>query len=167
MRPRCWIDERALAQLVRERRRFTLRETGGALLGWRDGNDAVVAFVLGPGPKAQHRLSSFEPDGPWQAYQGTRIYEATDRLVAYIGDWHSHPRGGLRPSGQDRVAAQQIASDPDFRAPRPLSAIAGRTSRFGCRLAVYSWIKDEFKALDVLSCRLDPTLFTRAGEAIR
>ncbi len=142
MSPRCWIDERALGDLVAEARRWRIRETGGALIGWRDGPDAVVATVLGPGPKARHRLRSFEPDGPWQVEQGRRIYEATERKVAYVGEWHTHPFGFPTPSGQDRAAARLIADDPGFRAPEPLSAIAARSARSGWRLVVCTWVEE-------------------------
>jgi integrative and conjugative element protein (TIGR02256 family) len=165
MSSRCWIDERALRELAAEARRWLLRETGGALLGWRDGRDAVVAALLGPGPNARHRLRSFEPDGPWQVEQGRRIYEATERKVAYLGDWHTHPFGFLTPSGQDRVAARLIAEDPGFRAPEPLSAIASRSVRSGRRLVVYSWVEERFLPMELVTCRLDPELVRRAAEA--
>jgi integrative and conjugative element protein (TIGR02256 family) len=159
MRPRCWIDERALGDLVAEAHRRRLRETGGALLGWRADADAVVAAVLGPGPNARHRLRSFE------ARQGRRIYAATQRKVAYVGEWHTHPFGVLSPSGQDRLAARLIAEDPDFRAPVPLSAIVGGW-RSGGRLVVYAWIRDQFVPMDVFTCRLDGNLVRHAADVI-
>lgn len=125
-----------------EARRWKIRETGGALLGWRDGTDSVVARVLGPGPKAVHRRHSFEPDGEWQNRRGAAIYRASGRTIAYLGDWHTHPLGSPRPSKQDKDTALLIADDADFRTPTPLYAIIGRSTwpasrRRRCQLAVY------------------------------
>jgi integrative and conjugative element protein (TIGR02256 family) len=164
MRPRCWIAEEALADLWAEASRWRFRETGGALLGWRDGRDAVIARVLGPGLNAKHGFFSFEPDSEWQVEEGRRIYRESNRCVAYIGDWHTHPFASPRPSWTDRKAAKQIAEDPDFRAPEPLSLIVGRSwrsvgrsSRSGDRhrdvaldsQVVYVWRDDELDPLDI------------------
>jgi integrative and conjugative element protein (TIGR02256 family) len=150
---RCWCDSSALDQLFREARRWPLRETGGALLGWRDPGESVIAAVLGPGPRARHGLRSFEPDAEWQNEQGQRLYVESGRTVAYLGDWHSHPHGGAVPSGQDRETAEMIATDPAFRAPRPLYAIASKPwralRRRAWQLTVYEWDDEDFVALDV------------------
>jgi integrative and conjugative element protein (TIGR02256 family) len=152
MRPRCWIDERAYGELVAESNRWRVRETGGALLGWRDGINAVISHVLGPGPAAKHGLRTFEPDAPWHAVESRKIYSATGRRVAYVGDWHTHPIALPLPSSQDRIAARTISDDPGFRAPRPLSAILGRERRLpwgSWHLAVYVWVEDEFHPMEV------------------
>jgi integrative and conjugative element protein (TIGR02256 family) len=122
----CWIKDGALADLLAEARRWPLRETGGALLGRRETERTVVEVVLGPGPDAVHGLSHFEPDAAWQQEQGERIYAESGRTIAYLGEWHTHPRGGALPSEQDRRTAREIASEEGFRAPRPLYAIAAK-----------------------------------------
>lgn len=136
--------------------RWYLRETGGALLGWRDGPDAVVARALGPGPGAHHGFRSFEPDATWQVEQGRRIYRGSGRTIAYIGDWHSHPIGALAPSAQDRGAVEIIATDAGFRAPEPLSAlVAGTLGGWRpSRLAVYLWRDQQFEQMQLIECRL-------------
>src|SRR5680860_325725 len=158
MLSRCWIDETALSDLLAEARRWRLRETGGALLGWRDGADVAVACVLGPGPDARHRLRSFEPDGPWQVAQGRRIYAATDRTVAYLGDWHTHPFGWPTPSRQDETAARQIAEDADFRTAEPLSGIVGRAPRGRPRLVMHAWDGEALTPIETISCGLEREL---------
>jgi len=126
MRDVCWIEPGALTTLLAEARRWLLRETGGALLGWRGEEGAVIAAVLGPGPEANHGLRHFEPDVQWQQREGERIYRESGRTIAYLGDWHSHPYGGPYPSRQDRKTARMIADDRAFRAPEPLYAIASK-----------------------------------------
>jgi integrative and conjugative element protein (TIGR02256 family) len=154
----CWCDSSALDELLREARRWPLRETGGALLGWRGDGEAVIASVLGPGPSARHGLRSFEPDAEWQNEQGRRHYRESGRTIAYLGDWHSHPHGGATPSDQDRETAEMIATDPAFRTPQPLYAIASKPWRAlrlrAWQLTVYEWTGEQFVPLDVEACEL-------------
>lgn len=149
----CWIRRVALNDLLAEARAWQVRETGGALLGWHENGAYVIDRVLGPGPSAKHRFASFEPDAKWQASEGARIYHETDRTVAYVGDWHTHPRGHPYPSSQDRRTARLIAEDDDFRIERPLYAIAGRSLRDVAarrwRLVLYVWDGDTLHPLDL------------------
>jgi integrative and conjugative element protein (TIGR02256 family) len=124
----------------------------------------VVARILGPGPNAKHGFFSFEPDAQWQVEQGQRIYRESNRCIAYIGEWHTHPFAAPRPSWTDEKAADQISGDPDFRSPEPLSLIVGRRWRAKRdpdptdSLMVYSWRDDQFEPLEVLRCTLDGSL---------
>lgn len=150
----CWFRPDALTELYAEAHRWRTRETGGALLGWRDGDATVVARILGPGPQARHGVRWFEPDVKWQNEQGSRIYRASGRTVAYLGDWHTHPLGAPRPSRQDAETAKLIAEDTAFRAAIPLYAILGRSlgslaSGSPWRLAVFEWRDDDFAAVTV------------------
>lgn len=154
MPSRCWFDRRAHDELIAEARRWRLRETGGALLGWREGDQTVVARVLGPGPEAKHRRTSFEPDATWQYAQGRKIYEESGRTVAFLGDWHTHPFGAPRPSRQDQRTAVMLATDSRFRTPIPLYAILGRSSGLrcsdrSCELVVYEVRAGELVPVDV------------------
>lgn len=122
----CWIRGRALESLISEARTWPVRETGGALLGHRDGKLSVIEQILGPGPNASHGFSHFEPDAKWQLGEGERIYAESGRTVAYLGDWHTHPHGSPNPSRQDRETAKMIATTQGFRSPHPLYAIASK-----------------------------------------
>lgn len=155
MLKRCWIDRDALDDLHTEARRWRLRETGGALLGWHNESEVVVRQILGPGPRAKHGFSHFEPDAKWQGARGREIYAASRRTIAYVGDWHTHPRGAPVPSRQDRKTMAAIASDEDFRAPHPLSVILGCPLRRAVRhrpreLVVYVWDGTRLVPIEVL-----------------
>lgn len=150
----CWIQLGALESLLSEARSWPLRETGGALLGRRDGELAVIEDVLGPGPNANHGFSHFEPDAKWQLEQGKRVYAASGRTVAYVGDWHTHPHGRPEPSRQDRKTAKMIATTQSFRAPRPLYAIASKRwhqlRRPSWRLRMMEWYGDGLQEMELI-----------------
>lgn len=152
----CWFDRRALAELRTEARRWRLRETGGALLGWRNDTDIVVARILGPGPLARHGLSSFEPDADWQNSEGARVYHESGRTIAYLGDWHTHPRGKATPSPQDRRTLEQIAKDTAFRAPNAIYAIAAQRLHRPWRLALWEWRDSDLQPLPIRLFDLGP-----------
>lgn len=107
-------------------------ETGGMLLGYREGSNVVVQNILSAGPGAVRGASKFEPDGAWQQTRLDKIYEQSGRITTYLGDWHSHPRGGARPSKTDRETYQRVADEPESRAPNPVILIAA-VSRTGVR----------------------------------
>jgi integrative and conjugative element protein (TIGR02256 family) len=83
----------------------------------------VISSVIGPGPRASHRATSFTPDAAWQEEQLAEVYEQAGRRLHYLGDWHTHPRGTVRLSGTDRATLRRIADHPDARAPHPVMAL--------------------------------------------
>lgn len=111
-------------------------ETGGLLLGWRNGADVVVSHVVGPGPGAQHEPTTFHPDSVWQAARVAELYEQSGRRLDYLGDWHTHPGGRPWPSRRDERTLRHIAASPEARCPDPVmvilgSAVAGEASAWG------------------------------------
>jgi integrative and conjugative element protein (TIGR02256 family) len=147
--PRCvWVAREALCAMEREAREKAPRETGGMLLGYRAGRsdapELVVETVIGPGPRARHGRTRFDPDGAWQRVELARAYRSR-AATTYLGDWHSHPGGTAAPSDLDRRTARAIARRRRARAPQPLMAIL-----FGGRpweLAAWCWWEDELHRL--------------------
>ncbi len=103
---------------------YAFDESGGMLIGyWSENGDAVITNVVAGGPSATRRPNSFVPDGRWQQERLEEIYDRSGRLHTYLGDWHSHPAGALRPSRRDRATARKIARASEARAPQPLTLI--------------------------------------------
>lgn len=100
-------------------------ESGGVLMGsWQSPTDVVVRAVIGPGPKAEHKLFAFRPDLTWQHEQIASHYLQSEGTVTYLGDWHSHPRAEHgRLSYRDQQALYSIMSTPEAQCPAPLMAI--------------------------------------------
>lgn len=121
------LPQSVLEQMILEAERAFPKESGGALMGYRDVDDEDLIQVvdqIGPGPRAIHQTHRFEPDGKWQARQIASAYQESGRVVTYLGDWHSHPRGSSTPSSLDRSTARDIARCEAARAPNPLILIA-------------------------------------------
>ena len=121
---RIWISVADEQLLTSEALRRDPLETGGVLIGYRgEGGDLVVSAVIGPGPLAQHGAFVFVPDHKFQEVEIARLYEESGRRASYLGDWHTHPRGGCSPSPTDRRTLRRIARDRDARVPEPLMVI--------------------------------------------
>ncbi len=76
-------------------------ETGGNLFGyWTAEGDAVVVYVLGPGPKSVRRFTSFVQDADYLQRHVDLL--SREHRLSHIGVWHSHHGLGLsHPSGGD------------------------------------------------------------------
>ncbi|MDT0275541.1 Mov34/MPN/PAD-1 family protein [Blastococcus goldschmidtiae] len=119
-----WWAGAALEEALREAQRAFPLETGGLLLGWSTcPGSVVITQVIGPGPDATHRSTSFTPDAAWQEAQLADAYEQAGRRLQYLGDWHTHPRGTARLSSTDRATLRRIAAHADARAPYPVMAL--------------------------------------------
>lgn len=118
---RLFASESVIATIRRESERFQFRETGGVLFGYQtEDADFVVTNATGPGPDARHRRSSFEPDTAYCQAQLNAIHKATNGIISYIGEWHTHPLGDTKPSRQDLRSMLELANDPSTQQPSPL-----------------------------------------------
>lgn len=121
------LDRRARALIEREAVTRRLRETGGAIFGWESEGVIVVACASGPGPRARHRLRSFEPaPGTTQAAM-LAVASASEGRYGYLGSWHTHPRMAPVPSSIDIGTAKAMAEQDDLRLPAPLLLIISTT----------------------------------------
>lgn len=124
-----WIPEHVLRLMAEEADGRAPDETGGVLLGYwavppslapLHRAEGVVTAVVGPGPRAEHRRATFSPDHDYHEREIARLYDASERRWAYLGDWHSHPDGTARLSEKDLTTMTRIATEPAARAPHPV-----------------------------------------------
>lgn len=118
-----WLDTRAGALIEHETRKRPGVESGGALFGFADGDDIVIAGAYGPGPRAKHRRTTFEPHPQTTALLMDGVREHSQARYRYLGSWHSHPGGPARPSGQDVATTEQVAAEQHVLLARPLMLI--------------------------------------------
>lgn len=121
------LDGRARALIEREAVMRRLRETGGAIFGWESEGIIVVACACGPGPRAKHRLRSFEPAPGTTKAAMLAVASASKGRYGYLGSWHTHPRAAPVPSSIDIGTAKAMAEQEDLRLPAPLLLIISTT----------------------------------------
>lgn len=118
-----WLARQVLASLTREAERATPKETGGILLGYWADDVPVITRAVGPGPEALHGRYGFMPDHKYQEKEIARLYEASDRTIEYLGDWHTHPGAAADLSPKDEATLKTIAAHRPARVARPLMLI--------------------------------------------
>jgi integrative and conjugative element protein (TIGR02256 family) len=112
-----------------------LTETGGILLGRPELGGYLVSVAGGPGPNAIHEPDYFLRDLAYA--QSLAMVAWTADRSQWIGDWHTHPRGSLRPSAADLRTYRQHLTDPELGFASFLSVIGRRTGR-GVALAAWA-----------------------------
>lgn len=114
-------------------------ETGGIILGRETDRACTVSKMIGPGPHAEHRRASFDPDHGWQVAEVARLWRDHKGKISYLGDWHSHPGGAPRPSRLDREVLRLIADAADARCAAPVMLIVAVGARGIVASRAYQW----------------------------
>jgi integrative and conjugative element protein (TIGR02256 family) len=122
---RCFLPNILVDEMLTEADKQSPLETGGVLLGVSDSENVWVDAILGPGPRAKHTVTGFEPDSEYHVEQIAGAYERANRRISYLGDWHTHPKVSPAISRKDRRTLRAIAKDASARQPKPVMLIFG------------------------------------------
>lgn len=95
------FTQRAWTSILSETLYKVRTETGGILLGYRDGNDWLVVESIDPGPNSTFEVAFFEYDEPYVNHLANRIVRLYERPLEVIGFWHRHPGSFDQFSGID------------------------------------------------------------------
>jgi integrative and conjugative element protein (TIGR02256 family) len=124
-----WLPRNWHQQCVEDAALWFPLETGGVLMGYWNGNTAVVTNLIGAGPNAVRETHNFEPDQTWQLERIAQHYTASQGRETYLGDWHTHPNAKSgQLSGLDRRVLRAILEKPEARTPRPIMMIVFGTN---------------------------------------
>lgn len=170
---RVLLDSRARILIATEAKRRRARETGGALFGFEDGEDTVIACAYGPGPRAKHRRAAFEPHPATTQLLMDAVRNYSEARYRYLGSWHSHPGGAPSPSGRDVETTARVASEADVLLPTPLvliqatqprseAAIVGELRAWRWEAEVRQLLPEPIEAVD-LEERFCPLVAVPAG----
>lgn len=118
-----WVPEAHLRRMAEEAEEHRPNETGGIILGHRNGLDVVVLQVVGAGPAAIRTTTGMRPDHDYQVRAIREAFAASDGAVTYLGDWHSHPDGSAGLSDRDRRTLRNVARERDAFCPEPAMLI--------------------------------------------
>lgn len=157
-----WISHTAFEDLTQEANRAFPMETGGVLVGYfAENGEPVVHAVVGPGPAAIHRRYRFTPDHAWQCGQLDVLFEQSEGLLTYVGDWHTHPDGVPEMSWLDHWTLRRIAKYPEAGTPQPLMLIGGGVvDRW--QWTGHQFLGDRILGLVIDSKKCKPRLFSAA-----
>lgn len=103
-------------------------ETGGVLLGMWDLVHRIVYVVdtIPAPPDSRKRVTSFIRGCEGLLNKVTHAGRATNSMLQYVGEWHSHPDGhGTAPSNDDRKVFEWIAEKASEDGYQPVMAIMG------------------------------------------
>ena len=90
-----------------------------------------------PGPKTVRRWRSYEPNHDWDLRVVEDAFRTSGGRTRYLGEWHSHLFGLVRPSGEDLETMRLVAAYEPAQLPHPLSAIVGRDIKGSFVWAMY------------------------------
>ena len=121
-----WLNRGHWEELQRTADSWAPLEVGGILLGYRNGFDTVITHIVGPGPEAQHRRYGFSPDEAYQRDAALRVFEETEGVSRYLGDWHTHPDAAARLSSIDKRTLRRIARSTEAQCAAPLMLVLGQ-----------------------------------------
>lgn len=112
-------------------------ETGGILLGHHptDVTSRRIVVAGDPGANAIHEPRRFHRDTAHARALADAAWRR--RRAIWIGEWHTHPGGGLRPSEGDMRSYLTHLYDPDLGFDEFLSLIAARSEG---RVALAAWL---------------------------
>lgn len=107
------FTQRAWTSILSETLYKVRTETGGILLGYRDGNDWLVTESIDPGPNSTFQVAFFEYDQAYVNHLANRVVHLYERPLEVIGLWHRHPGSFDRFSDTDdgtNAAYAQLSS---------------------------------------------------------
>ncbi|MCC6387569.1 MAG: Mov34/MPN/PAD-1 family protein [Dehalococcoidia bacterium] len=124
---RLFVVRAVVEAIEEEAKRSRWTETGGVLVGyWSSDDDLVVVDAVVASRRSRRSPSGFESSVPddWATIE--EVVRASSGAFTYIGDWHSHPLGGCRPSRRDFETTVKVSRSRDADTQRPLLWIAAR-----------------------------------------
>lgn len=130
------------------RERYPL-ETGGILIGRIEGDRAIVALAVGPGPNAIHEPTKFLRDGDYAQQQLDEYINTSEGSDDYIGEWHSHPLP-VGPSMRDRESMSWISTRPSYNQAEPILILCQRIRVDQWALRGYRWHQARLRFVPVI-----------------
>ena len=103
-------------------------EFGGILSGFREGNRIVVVDFETPS-KIESNGNKFVRHADNLNVYLSDIYQVSEGILEYIGEWHSHPGSSAQYSSNDKQSMIQISKDKKVKINNPIMVILSIVQR--------------------------------------
>lgn len=90
-------------------------EAGGILLGLRRGEHIHVTLVTEPGTEDRRTRTAFHRARDSHQAHALQLWEESEGVTDYLGEWHTHPEEHPTPSTIDRAEWRKLLSS--YRCP--------------------------------------------------
>ena len=104
------LSQRAYLSILAEVYERVQTETGGILLGHREGDTWYVLESVEPGPKSIFTPTYFEYDDAYVTYRANKLSRLYKCSIELLGLWHRHP-GLLKTFSSTDDGTNKIYSD--------------------------------------------------------
>jgi len=123
------IENTIIEEMLISARKHYPNEFGGLLIGFytNENNDLVITDILAPKSFKASPLY-FERETK-DLQEELKCFYHYDPSKYYVGEWHSHPNAGTRPSGEDIKAMKQISDCKEVSINKPVLCIIGYTKQ--------------------------------------
>ena len=108
MNNKVFISDRAFISILAETKERMQTETGGILLGHREGDAWHVIESIDPGPTSIFTPTYFEYDHPYVNHLANKVAKLYQVKLQVIGLWHRHP------GSMDRFSSTDDGTNKDF-----------------------------------------------------
>lgn len=121
------LDTQLLSNISEITRQHLPNEVGSSLSGYytEDGFDAYVLGTAPVPPDSRGGRTSFERGVKGLKGFFSSLSRNRETQQHYVGEWHSHPTGGARPSSRDIKSGLEIAYDENVPCKEIISLILG------------------------------------------
>lgn len=121
------VDNKLIQEMVLLSRKWYPNEYGGLLIGYysNKNQNLIITDILKPKLFKSSPIF-FERDTKTLDVELRNFYNSSPSKF-YVGEWHSHPNGGTRPSGKDVNAMKDIAESENVAIQNPVLCIIGYT----------------------------------------
>lgn len=134
-------------------------ESGGILLGCYRGDNLQVTGRTLPGPSDNRQFLSFvRVDGTHQS-AATRVWWDSGGTHTWVGEWHTHPMGGVLPSDTDLSSWSRLSRGCRM----PMVFVLAVPGEWGLFVVQPSWLRRQAVRLVLVEQGMTGSVFAAAG----